>query len=237
MWSLAVPAVLGGQDADPDQPDGDVRRLPALPDVPARARRPDRAWRDDLLADRAGVHRPAHDRAQAPSSASGTSFTGYRAEAGVIRTGRVTLGASVLVGEGAVLDIDTAIGDGAQLGPLPRRCTPGRPIPAGEPGTARPARRTDVDYRCRRPGPLRRRPPDDLRCRAAGQRAAARARAGHGRRLGAQKLCLRRQHRRARAVAALRGAFYLAAARRVFGAVLRRHCSLGLLFVVTVPRC
>jgi aryl carrier-like protein/acetyltransferase-like isoleucine patch superfamily enzyme len=40
----------------------------------------------------------------------------YRAQAGRIEIGPVTLGRNVFVGEMSVLDIDTAMGDGAQLG-------------------------------------------------------------------------------------------------------------------------
>src|SRR5918996_4377305 len=40
-------------------------------------------------------------------------FNCYRAEAGVIRTGAVTLGKDAFVGDAAVLDIETALGDGA----------------------------------------------------------------------------------------------------------------------------
>jgi acetyltransferase-like isoleucine patch superfamily enzyme len=43
-------------------------------------------------------------------------LNGYRAHAGVIQTGTVTLGSDVFVGEVTVLDIDTSMGDGAQLG-------------------------------------------------------------------------------------------------------------------------
>ena len=43
-------------------------------------------------------------------------FTGYRAHAGRIQTGAVSLGKDVLVGEQTVLDIETSMGDGAQLG-------------------------------------------------------------------------------------------------------------------------
>src|SRR5205807_1220114 len=44
------------------------------------------------------------------------SFLGYRAQAGRIEIGPVTLGRDVFVGEMAVLDIGTSMGDGAQLG-------------------------------------------------------------------------------------------------------------------------
>ena len=43
-------------------------------------------------------------------------FNGYRAHGGVIQVGGVTLGRDVIVGEGSVLDIDTSMGDGSQLG-------------------------------------------------------------------------------------------------------------------------
>ncbi|GAB3976617.1 hypothetical protein GCM10027615_46700 [Plantactinospora veratri] len=60
----------------------------------------------------------------------GTSFLGYRAEAGWITTGPVRLGRDVQVGEGSVLDLDTVLGDGAQLGHAssPRA---GQVVPAG----------------------------------------------------------------------------------------------------------
>ena len=43
-------------------------------------------------------------------------FNGYHAEAGRIRTGRVTIGAGAHVGEGSVLGLDVSIGEGARLG-------------------------------------------------------------------------------------------------------------------------
>ena len=45
-----------------------------------------------------------------------TFINGYRARAGVIEIGAVTIGAGVFVGEQSVLDIDTTMGDAAQLG-------------------------------------------------------------------------------------------------------------------------
>jgi non-ribosomal peptide synthetase-like protein len=42
-------------------------------------------------------------------------FLGYRAEAGWITTGPITLGRGVQIGDGSVLDIDTTLGDNAQL--------------------------------------------------------------------------------------------------------------------------
>ena len=85
-------------------------------------------------------------------------FTGYRAQAGRIQTGPVTLGADVLVGEQTVLDIDTSMGDGAQLGHASSLHT-GQAVPDGR-ELARVARGADRRRlpRCRpaRCGALRR---------------------------------------------------------------------------------
>ncbi|HZA17352.1 MAG TPA: Pls/PosA family non-ribosomal peptide synthetase, partial [Pseudonocardiaceae bacterium] len=74
-----------------------------------------------------------------------SSFTGYRAQAGVIQTGAVTLGKDVFVGEATVLDIDTSLGDGAQLGHSSALHS-GQVVPAGERWHGSPAQRTEVDY-------------------------------------------------------------------------------------------
>jgi non-ribosomal peptide synthetase-like protein len=73
-------------------------------------------------------------------------FNCYRAEAGVIQTGAVTLGKDVFVGEATVIDVGTSMGDGAQLGhssSLHR----GQAVPDGERWHGSPAQRTEVDYR------------------------------------------------------------------------------------------
>ncbi|MFF8725866.1 Pls/PosA family non-ribosomal peptide synthetase [Streptomyces sp. NPDC015171] len=70
---------------------------------------------------------------------------GYRARAGRVQTGRITLGRDVFIGEKTVLDIDTAMGDGAQLGhssSLHR----GQSVPAGEHWHGSPAEPTRIDY-------------------------------------------------------------------------------------------
>ena len=89
-------------------------------------------------------------------------FQGYRAHAGRIQTGAVTIGRDVFIGEKTVLDINTAMGDGAQLGHASSLHS-GETVPAGERWHGSPAQRTEVDYlrvppaRC---GTLRRvRPP------------------------------------------------------------------------------
>ncbi|MFI9427612.1 Pls/PosA family non-ribosomal peptide synthetase [Streptomyces achromogenes] len=72
-------------------------------------------------------------------------FLGYRAYAGRIQTGRVTIGRDAFVGEKTVLDIDTSLGDGAQLGhssALHR----GQEVPDGERWHGSPAEPTDVDH-------------------------------------------------------------------------------------------
>ncbi|MEU9407679.1 Pls/PosA family non-ribosomal peptide synthetase [Streptomyces sp. NPDC048281] len=85
-------------------------------------------------------------------------FLGYRAHAGHIQTGRITLGTNAFVGEKTVLDIDTSLGHGAQLGhssALHR----GQAVPDGERWHGSPAEPTRTDYIRIAPancGPLRR---------------------------------------------------------------------------------
>jgi non-ribosomal peptide synthetase-like protein len=71
-------------------------------------------------------------------------FNCYRADAGVIQTGRVTLGEDVVVGEATVLDIATSLGDGAQLGHS-SSLHAGQVVPAGERWHGSPAQHTGVD--------------------------------------------------------------------------------------------
>lgn len=78
-------------------------------------------------------------------------LNGYRAESGVIQTGPVSLGKDAFVGEMSVLDIETSLGDGAQLGHS-SSLHAGQSIPAGEFRNGSPARqRTDVSYRASEP--------------------------------------------------------------------------------------
>jgi non-ribosomal peptide synthetase-like protein len=72
-------------------------------------------------------------------------FNCYRAQAGRIEIGPVTLGRDVFVGEMAVLDINTSMGDGAQLGHTSSLHS-GQSVPAGERWHGSPARRTEVNY-------------------------------------------------------------------------------------------
>ncbi|MFI9253468.1 Pls/PosA family non-ribosomal peptide synthetase [Streptomyces sp. NPDC053069] len=70
---------------------------------------------------------------------------GYRAHAGRIQTGRITLGRDVYIGEKTVLDIDTAMGDGAQLGHA-SALHRGQVVPDGEHWHGSPAEPTQTDY-------------------------------------------------------------------------------------------
>jgi len=72
-------------------------------------------------------------------------FNGYRAHAGRIEIGPVTLGRDVFVGETTVLDIETSMGDGAQLGHSSALLR-GQSVPAGERWHGSPAQRTEVNY-------------------------------------------------------------------------------------------
>jgi non-ribosomal peptide synthetase-like protein len=75
-----------------------------------------------------------------------SSFPCYRAQAGMIQTGAVTLGKDVFVGEATVLDIGTSMGDGAQIGHASSLHT-GQAVPDGESWHGSPAQRAEVDYR------------------------------------------------------------------------------------------
>jgi non-ribosomal peptide synthetase-like protein len=80
--------------------------------------------------------------------------SGYRAHGGVIQVGGVTLGRDVSIGEGCVLDINTSMGDGSQMGHRSSLLT-GQAVPAGESWHGSPAVRCDVDYRAVAPAPYR----------------------------------------------------------------------------------
>ena len=75
-----------------------------------------------------------------------SSFTGYRAYAGMIQTGPVTIGSGALVGEATVLDIGSSIGDAAQLGHT-SALHAGQSVPAGAHWHGSPAEPTSVNYR------------------------------------------------------------------------------------------
>jgi non-ribosomal peptide synthetase-like protein len=71
---------------------------------------------------------------------------GFRAESGWIRIGGVRIGARAVVGEATVLDVDTSLGDDAQLGHS-SSLHAGQHVPAGRRYHGSPAQETDTDYR------------------------------------------------------------------------------------------
>lgn len=77
-------------------------------------------------------------------------FTCCRARAGVIELGHVTLGRDAVVGESSVLDINTSIGDEAQLGHR-SSLHAGQAVPAGERWHGSPGQPSSVDYRAVEP--------------------------------------------------------------------------------------
>jgi non-ribosomal peptide synthetase-like protein len=92
------------------------------------------------------VHGPAHRSAPEPSVRKDTHLNSYRAVAGRIQTGPITIGADAVVGERSVLDIGAVLGDGAQLGHA-SSLQSGQAVPDGESWHGSPAARCDVDYR------------------------------------------------------------------------------------------
>jgi len=82
-------------------------------------------------------------------------FNCNRAVAGAIETGPVAIGNGAYIGEETVLDIESSLGDGAQLGHSSSLHS-GQAVPAGERWQGSPVqRRTEVDYRGVEPLPER----------------------------------------------------------------------------------
>src|SRR5438876_1276088 len=79
-------------------------------------------------------------------------FNCYRAQEGRIEIGPVTLSRDVFIGERSVLDINTCLGDGAQLGHASALHS-GQAVPVGERWHGCPAERTDVNYMRVAPAP------------------------------------------------------------------------------------
>ncbi|MFD9962299.1 Pls/PosA family non-ribosomal peptide synthetase [Amycolatopsis sp. NPDC058986] len=73
-------------------------------------------------------------------------FTGYRAHAGMIQTGTISLGKNAFVGEMSTIDLGTTLGEGSQLGHTSSLHT-GQAVPDGECWHGSPAQRADLDYR------------------------------------------------------------------------------------------
>ncbi len=81
-------------------------------------------------------------------------LNGYRAHGGVIQLGGVTLGRDVIISEGSVLDINTAMGDNSQLGHRSTLYT-GQAVPEGERWHGSPGRPGGANYATVEPTPYR----------------------------------------------------------------------------------
>jgi non-ribosomal peptide synthetase-like protein len=75
----------------------------------------------------------------------GSMLPGYRAQANFIQTGRIDIGARAFVGEGSVLDTNTAMGDDTQLGHA-SSLQSGQRVPDGQHWHGSPALATAADY-------------------------------------------------------------------------------------------
>jgi non-ribosomal peptide synthetase-like protein len=71
---------------------------------------------------------------------------GYKAQANYIYTGEIRIGDNAIVGESSVIDIDTAMEDGAQLA-YSSSLQSGQRVPAGKRYHGSPAQETSADYR------------------------------------------------------------------------------------------
>lgn len=79
-------------------------------------------------------------------------LTGYRVQSNIVRTGRIDIGSRSFVGEAAVLDIDTAIGNDAQLAHV-SSLQSGHRIGDGKRYHGSPAVETKADYQAIEPLP------------------------------------------------------------------------------------
>ncbi|WP_405143720.1 amino acid adenylation domain-containing protein [Sphaerisporangium sp. NBC_01403] len=79
-------------------------------------------------------------------------FPCYRARAGVVETGPVTIGQDAYVGEATVIDIGATLGDGAQLGHS-SSLQSSQSVPDGRRWHGSPAQPTTTDYRTVEPAP------------------------------------------------------------------------------------
>jgi non-ribosomal peptide synthetase-like protein len=73
-------------------------------------------------------------------------LVGYKVQANWLYTGPITIGSDAVVGESSVLDIDTEIGDGGQLGHA-SSLQSGQRVPAGKRYHGSPGQETQTDFR------------------------------------------------------------------------------------------
>ena len=102
-------------------------------------------------------------------------INGYRAHAGFIQVGSISIGKNAVISESTVIDIDTSMGDGTQLGRA-SSLHAGQAVPDGQRWHGSPAQQTEADYQSVEPtkcgalrGPLHRHAAADCCCvRATG---------------------------------------------------------------------
>ena len=85
-------------------------------------------------------------------------INGYRAHAGFIQVGSISIGKNAVISESTVIDIDTSMGDGTQLGRA-SSLHAGQAVPDSERWHGSPAQQTEADYQSVEPtkcGALRR---------------------------------------------------------------------------------
>jgi non-ribosomal peptide synthetase-like protein len=73
-------------------------------------------------------------------------INGYRAQAGFIQVGAITIGKNAVISEQTVIDIETSMGDDSQLGHASSLHS-GQAVPDGQRWHGTPGQQTDVDYR------------------------------------------------------------------------------------------
>ena len=116
IWSLAYVRFWVVKTLVAAEPAGAVHRFAAVRALPAGAGREGRAGRGDLLHTRARSAPTCSPSATARSSARTPSSTATEPTPASSRRVRSPSGKDVLVSETTVIDIDTSMGDGTQLG-------------------------------------------------------------------------------------------------------------------------
>ena len=131
--------VLGCQDAGAAQPGRVLHRFAAVQPLSAGAGREGRAGCGDLVKSRAHLHRSAHI-GEGTVIRKDSFINGYQAHAGFIHVGAITIGKNAVISEATVIDIDTSMGDGTQLGHASSLHS-GQTCPTANTGTVARARR------------------------------------------------------------------------------------------------
>jgi non-ribosomal peptide synthetase-like protein len=79
-------------------------------------------------------------------------INGYRADAGFIQVGAITIGNNAVISEATVIDINTSMGDGTQLGHASSLHS-GQAVPDGQRWHGTPGQRTEADFLTVEPAP------------------------------------------------------------------------------------